>query len=126
MTWKEIHTLYRMPERTTPMSRCRRYNGCPTQDFATSASRGPWGREPRAVAASDTAHENSLHIVHHEVPVHQGPKARDRPAAVAANLIIGRINAKKRNVDIVRRPASSIAVGMVPSRRETSAGTRPS
>ena len=26
-----------------------------------------------------------LHLVHHKVPMHQGPKARDRPAAVAAN-----------------------------------------
>ena len=45
-----------------------------------------------------------LHLVQHEVPVHQGPKPRDRPAAVAANLILGRIGAKKRNVDMVRRP----------------------
>ena len=28
-----------------------------------------------------------LDLVHHEVPVHQGPKARDRPAAVAATII---------------------------------------
>ena len=26
-----------------------------------------------------------LHLAHHEVPVHQGPKPRDRPAAVAAS-----------------------------------------
>ena len=37
-------------------------------------------------------------------PVHQGPKARDRPAAVAANLILGGIKAKQRNVDMVRGP----------------------
>ena len=35
MTWKEIRTLYRMPERTTPVNLRPRYNGCPTQDFAT-------------------------------------------------------------------------------------------
>ena len=34
MTWKEIHTLYRMPERTTSVNLRPRYNGCPTQDFA--------------------------------------------------------------------------------------------
>ena len=45
-----------------------------------------------------------LHLVDHEVPVHQGPKPRDRPAAVAANLILGRIAAKQRNVDMVRGP----------------------
>ena len=98
MTWKETHTLYRIPELTTPMSRCPGYNGCPTQDFATSGSRGPWGREPRAVAASDTAHENSLQIVHHEVLVHHGPTPRDRPAAVA-ELILERVSARERNVD---------------------------
>ena len=30
---------------------------------------------------------DSLHLVHHEVPVHEGPKPRDRPAAVAANKV---------------------------------------
>ena len=34
-----------------------------------------------------------LHLVHHEVPVHQCPKPRDRPAAVAANLLLRRIGA---------------------------------
>ena len=45
-----------------------------------------------------------LHLVHHEVPVHQCPKPRDRPAAVAANLLLRRIGAKQRNVDMIRRP----------------------
>ena len=44
---------------------------------------------------------DALNLVHHEVPVHQGTKARDRPAAVAANLILGCIGAKQRNVDMV-------------------------
>ena len=34
MSWREVHTLYRMPERTTPLNLRPRYNGCPTQDFA--------------------------------------------------------------------------------------------
>ena len=34
MAWREIHTLYRMPERTMPVNLRPRYNGCPTQDFA--------------------------------------------------------------------------------------------
>lgn len=55
MTWKEIHTLYRMPQRTTPLNLHPRYNGCPTQDFAacrleTSGARGVarlrWGLVP--------------------------------------------------------------------------------
>ena len=33
-TWKEIHTLYRMPAQTAPLNLRPRYNGCPTQDFA--------------------------------------------------------------------------------------------
>lgn len=35
MSWREVHTLFRMPERTTPLNLVPRYNGCPTQDFAT-------------------------------------------------------------------------------------------
>ena len=35
MTWREIRTLYRVPDRATPMNLRPRYNGCPTQDFAT-------------------------------------------------------------------------------------------
>ena len=38
------------------------------------------------------------HLVHHEGPVHQGPKHHDRPVAVPANLILGCI------VDMVRGP----------------------
>ena len=34
ISWREVHTLYRMPERTTPLNFRPRYNGCPTQDFA--------------------------------------------------------------------------------------------
>ena len=45
-----------------------------------------------------------LHLVHHEVPVHQGPKPRDRPAAVAANVIFGGIKTKQRDVDVVLGP----------------------
>ena len=59
-----------------------------------------------------------LHLVHHEVPVHQGPKPRDRLAAVAANLILRRINAKKRNVDMARRP------GLEHRRRDGPVGMR--
>ena len=35
MTWREIRTLYRMPARTTPLNLQPRWNGCPTQDFAS-------------------------------------------------------------------------------------------
>ena len=34
MSWRQVHTLYRMPERTTPLNLRPRYNGAPTQDFA--------------------------------------------------------------------------------------------
>ena len=34
MTWREIHTLYRMPKHTTLLNLQPRYNGCPTQKFA--------------------------------------------------------------------------------------------
>ena len=66
-------------------------------------------REPVAARKGRTrvdvpAIADQLHLVDHEVPVHQGTKPRDRPAAVAANLILRRINAKKGNVDMVRRP----------------------
>ena len=46
MTWTEIHTLYRMPERTPPVNLRPRYNGCPTQDFAVCRLEG----SERAVA----------------------------------------------------------------------------
>ena len=35
MTWRELHTLYQVPDHATPMNLRPRYNGCPTQDFAT-------------------------------------------------------------------------------------------
>ena len=35
MSWREVRTLYRMPERTTPLNLQPRWNGCPTQDFAS-------------------------------------------------------------------------------------------
>ena len=35
MTWSEIRTLYRMPERTTPVNVQPRWNGCPSRDFVT-------------------------------------------------------------------------------------------
>ena len=34
MSWREVHTLYRMPAQATPLNLEARYNGCPTQDFA--------------------------------------------------------------------------------------------
>ena len=34
MTWREIHTLYRMQKRTPPLNLQPRYNGCPSQEFA--------------------------------------------------------------------------------------------
>ena len=34
MDWREVHTLYRMPERVTPLNLQVRYNGVPTQQFA--------------------------------------------------------------------------------------------
>lgn len=53
-TWKEIHTLYRMPERATPLNLRPRWNGAPTQDFAVlrleslerSIARLRWGLVP--------------------------------------------------------------------------------
>ena len=56
MTWKEIHTLYQIPDRTTPVNLRARYNGCPTQDFATcrlddsgtrTIAKLRWGLVPR-------------------------------------------------------------------------------
>lgn len=38
--WQQIHTLYRMPERSTPLNLAPRYNGCPTQEFAVVRSDG--------------------------------------------------------------------------------------
>ena len=66
-------------------------------------------REPVAARKGRTrvdvpAIADQLHLVDHEVPVHQGTKPRDRPAAVTANLFFGGINAKQGNVDMVRRP----------------------
>ena len=54
MSWREIHTLYRMPARTTPLNLRPRYNGCPTQDFAAvrldgserSVAKLRWGLVP--------------------------------------------------------------------------------
>ena len=77
MTWQEIHTLYRMPERTTPLNLHPRYNGCPTQDFAAcrleaSGTRSvaklrwglvpAWAKDPKMGsrlinARSETVHE---------------------------------------------------------------------
>ena len=34
MTWRDVHTLYRVPAGTTPLNLQPRTNGCPTQDFA--------------------------------------------------------------------------------------------
>ena len=33
MSWKKLHSLYRMPSQTSLNLRAR-YNGCPTQEFA--------------------------------------------------------------------------------------------
>ena len=54
MSWRELHTLYRMPERTTALNLAPRYNGCPTQTFAAvrldgserSAAKLGWGLIP--------------------------------------------------------------------------------
>ena len=35
MSWREVHTLYRMPAQATPLNLQPRYNGCPTQDFTS-------------------------------------------------------------------------------------------
>ena len=34
-TWKQIHTLYQLPACTPALNLRPRYNGCPTQDFAS-------------------------------------------------------------------------------------------
>ena len=56
MTWKEIHTLYRIRDGTTPANLRARYNGWPTQDFVTcrlddsgtrSIAKLRWGLVPR-------------------------------------------------------------------------------
>ena len=54
MSWREVHTLYQMPERTTALNLAPRYNGCPTQEFLSirldgserSAAKLRWGLIP--------------------------------------------------------------------------------
>ena len=76
MSWREVHTLYRMPARTTPSNLQPRYNGCPTQECAAIRLEGSeravaklrWGLVPNWAedarigsrlinARSETAHE---------------------------------------------------------------------
>ena len=76
MTWKEIHTLYRMPERTTALNLHPRYNGCPTQDFAacrleTSGTRSvaklrwglvpAWAKDPKIGSRLINARAETVH-----------------------------------------------------------------
>ena len=54
MSWREVHTLYRMPERTRALNLAPRYNGCPTQTFGAvrldgcerTAAKLRWGLIP--------------------------------------------------------------------------------
>lgn len=60
MSWRGVHTLYRMPARMTPLNLRPRHNGCPAQDFAAVRLDGSertvaklrWGLVPSR--ASDT------------------------------------------------------------------------
>lgn len=75
MTWREIHTLYRMPQRTTPLNLVPRYNGCPTQDFAVCRLEGsdraiaklrwglipPWAKDPAIGARLINARAETVH-----------------------------------------------------------------
>ena len=75
MTWREIRTLYQMPARTTPLNLEPRYNGCPTQDFASLRLDGSiraiaklrwglipsWAKEPKIGARLINARAETVH-----------------------------------------------------------------
>ena len=76
MSWKRLHSLYRMPAQATPLNLRARYNGCPTQDFAACRldARGAraiaklrwglvpaWARDPKMGSRLINARAETVH-----------------------------------------------------------------